>query len=96
MAFDHLADLDLFLGDMGETATITPAGGDPSTVTVIFSREFVAIEGVETQAPTVTAKTADLVGVKAGASVVLGAGTFTVFGIENGGTGFTTLVLTGD
>jgi len=96
MSFNYLDDLNRFFGDMGEPATYTPNGGDPSPITVLFSREFVAIEGVETMRPVVTAKTSDVSTAKADDSVSLAAGTFTVFGVQDDGTGLTTLILTAD
>ena len=88
------------LADFGVTASYTPAGGDASSITVIFDRDYQAVEGGSVQfattEPMVTCRTADVSGAAQGDALVVNAVNYTVQVVMDDGTGMTQLMLSED
>lgn len=82
-------DLSLFFSDFATTATI---GG--SSVSAIFDSEFLAAFGlVETAAPMLTARSADVSGASVGDAVTVNSTSYKIASLEPDGTGITVVRL---
>jgi hypothetical protein len=100
MPVELAADRLAMLADFGVTASYTPAGGDASSITVIFDRDYGAADGgsvqFATSEPMVMCRTADVSGAAQGDAIVVGGVNFTVQVVMNDGTGMTQLMLSED
>lgn len=94
------ADRLALLADFGVPATYTPAGGDASSITVIFDNDYNAVEGgsvqFATSEPVVMCRTADVSGAAQGDALVIDADNYTVQVVMDDGTGMTQLMLSVD
>ncbi len=86
-------DLSVFLTDFAETVTLTTG----ATFQAVRSADYVEVgdsgAGVESSAPTLLARTADVTGVAFGTVVELENVQYVVRGVRPDGTGMTTLRL---
>ncbi len=88
MTVESIQDrLDL-LTDFGSDATI---GVD--TVKGILDREFRIVGGIESEYPVFECRSSDISGAGHGTNITIEAVTYQVVGVEDDGTGMTTLVL---
>lgn len=96
-------DISALLDDeLTVDASYTPAGGQASTVKVIFDKKYqVAVDlagfaGVGTSGPAVTGKTTDFASAKSGDTIVISAVTYYIKTVEADGTGLTVMELSRD
>ena len=98
MAFDE--DLTAFFStdDFAVTATWTPDGGDPTTVTGIFDNEYIEDIGggevdIEATHPMFLVKTADVPNVAQGDQLFVNDLYYRIVNVQPDGTGLTVLIL---
>lgn len=96
LASDRLA----LLADFGVSATYTPAGGSASSITVIFDRDYQAVDGgsiqFATTEPMAMCRTSDVSGAAQGDALVVSGVDYTIQVVMDDGTGMTTLALSED
>lgn len=98
MAIENDAERTALLADFGSSATYTPSGGSPSTITVIYDEPYLGVDpdgqvAVESKNPTCLAKTSDVSDATHGATLVISSTTYNVVGVQPDGTGITILEL---
>jgi len=83
--------------DFAQSATYTPSGGSPSTITVIYDNEYISsiMDGVEVENtnPIVMCRTSDVVNAKHGDTITVNSIAYKIINIKPDGTGITTIEL---
>ena len=95
------ADIDIFFTDFAADAIYTPSGGTAKTIKVVFESEYLSVQvvgdvGVESASPAAYCKSADIIGVQHGDTLVIEGTTYYVTEIHPDGTGMTLLILSKD
>lgn len=71
---------------------LDPFGGT-MTVTGLLERDYVDVQGIESEMPVLTCRTTDVASVKHGDAVTVNSTSYVVRGVRNDGTGMTALAL---
>lgn len=98
MAVETDTERTVLLSDFGVSATYTADGGSPTTITVIFDKEYVGVDAngqvsVESNNPMVICKASDVSDADHAATLAISGTTYNVVGVQPDGTGFTILML---
>lgn len=91
---------DILFTDFALDAAFSHAGGQASTIKVIFDNDFKAVNidtgMVESAGPMATCKTSDVLTAAHGDTLTINSVVYKIIGIEPDGTGMTTLILSKD
>ncbi len=98
MAIETDTERTALLADFGVSATYTPDGGSPASITVIFDKPYLGVGEngevvVESTNPTCICRTIDVSDADHAATIVIDSVTYNVVGVQPDGTGFTILEL---